>query len=88
VPDSGDDDVVDPLVRARPRLGREDADGRPAGALRAARGRGHHLAQAAGHDGRSGLGQQPPDLLGALLVLGSAADDRDLDRHPCAMLGE
>ena len=71
-----------------PRLRREDPDRRPAGALRTARGRGHHLAQAAGHDGRAALGEQPPDLLGVLLVLRPAADYGDLDRHVCAMLGE
>ena len=86
--DAGDDDVVDPLVRALPSLRREDADSGSAGALGTAGGRGHHLSQAAGHDGRAALGEEPPDLLGVLLVLRPAADYGNLDRHVCAMLGE
>jgi hypothetical protein len=34
------------------------------------------------------LGEEPPDLLGVLLVLRPAADYGNLDRHVCAMLGE
>ena len=52
----------------------------PAGRLRAARGRRHHLAAPAADDGRAALGEQPPDRLGPLLVLDARADDRDL-RH-------
>src|SRR4029079_2074760 len=47
----------------------------------------HHFAEPARHDRGSALGKQPPDLLGVPLVLGSAADDRDLDGHLSAMLG-
>ena len=86
--DACDDDVIDPLVQPLTRFPREDADGRPAAALGAARGGGHHLAETARDHRRAALGEQPPDLLGVLLVLGSAADDRDLDRHLCAMLGQ
>src|SRR5690242_20400927 len=70
--DAGDDGVVDPLVHALARLAGKDPDRRPAGALRAARGRGHHLPEAAGDDGHAALGEQPTDLLGTLLVPSAA----------------
>ena len=63
MPDAGDDDVVDPLVRPGARLAREDPDRRPARGLRAARRRRHHLVEAAADDRRAALGEQPPDLL-------------------------
>ena len=60
VADAGDDDVVEPLVRARPRLAREDPDRRAACALRAARGGRHHLAEPAGDDGRAASASSRP----------------------------
>src|SRR5437868_8820677 len=79
--DAGDDDVVEPVVHLGARLAGEDADRRAAAALRPARRSRHHLAAAAGDDGRSPLGEQPADLLGTLVVLGAATDDGDLQRH-------
>src|SRR6266404_5149032 len=81
MPDAGDDDMVDPRIRAIARLTGNDADGRAARALRPARRRRHHLAEAAGDDGRASLGQEPTHLRRALFVLGTAADDRDLKAH-------
>ena len=80
VADARDDGVVDPLVGVGARLAGEDPDRRAARRLRAPRGRRHHLAEPAADDGRPALGEEPPDLLRARLVLGAAADDRDL-RH-------
>ena len=77
--DAGDDDVVGPRVHVLARLAGQDPDRRAARALRAPRGRCHHLAPPAGDDGGAALGQQPADLFRALLVLGAAADDGDLD---------
>jgi NADH dehydrogenase len=81
VADPRDDDVVDPLVRAVASFARQDADRRSPGGFRATCGAGHHLVAPAGDDGTSALREQPPDNLGALLVLGPAADHRHLHGH-------
>ena len=82
VPDPGDDHVVDPRVRTGACLAGHDPDRRAAGRLRAACRRRHHLAEASRDDGRAALGQEAADLFGAPLVLGAAADHRDLSaRH-------
>ena len=80
--DSGHDDVVRPLVGVLTLLAGEDPDRRPAGRLRTARCRGHHLAEAAADDRAPALGEQPPHLLGALLVLDAAPYDGYLHRGP------
>lgn len=82
----GEDDVVDPLVRAARRLAGEDADRRPTGLLGPARRRLHHLAEAAADNGAAALREEPPHLLGALKPLAAAPDHRDLSRH-AAMIG-
>src|SRR6478735_7597983 len=81
VPDPADHDVVEPRVRAGARLAGEDPDRRPACTLGASGGCGHHFAEPAGHDRRAPFREQTPDRLGPLLVLGAAADDRNLNRH-------
>ena len=78
--DAGDDGVVDPFVGFGARLAGKDPDRRASRRLRAPRGRRHHLTEPAAHDGRPALREQPPDLLRARLMLGAAADHRDL-RH-------
>ena len=81
MPDAGDDHVVDPLVRVGTTLTRENADRRASRLLRPASRRGHHLAEAPGHDGAAALGEQAPDVFGTGLVLGAAADHRNLDHR-------
>ena len=78
VSDSRHDDVVEPLVPLRARLAGKDSDRRAAGAISSACRRGHDLAEPAGYDRRPALGEQTPHLLGALLVLQTAADHGDL----------
>jgi NADH:quinone reductase (non-electrogenic) len=86
VADTGHDDVVDPLVRVRPRLAGEDADRDAARRLRPARRRLHHLVAAAAHKGRSTLRKQAPDRLCAPLVLDPAPDHGDLRAGHRAMV--
>lgn len=73
--DAGDDGVVDPLVRLRPRLARQYPDRGAAGTLGTARSGRHHLAEPAGDDDRAPLGEKTPDLLGTRFMLRAAADD-------------
>jgi hypothetical protein len=75
--------MVDPLVCLGAALAREDPDRRPAGALRAARCGGHHLAEAAGDDRAAALGEQAAHLFRPRLVLAAAADHGDLNCHGC-----
>src|SRR5262245_20941786 len=72
--------MVDPLVRIRVARPGENADRGPTSSLRAAHRRGHHLAEPTGDDLATALGEQPPDLFGASLVLGPAPDHRNLHR--------
>jgi NADH dehydrogenase len=81
VPDAREDRVVNPLVRFRTIRTRENADRRASRLLRPASRRGHHLAEASRHDSAAMFGEQAPDFFGALLVLGAAADHRNLDHR-------
>ena len=81
MPDSGDDHVVDPLVRIRATLTRENADRRASSFLRTASRRSHHLTEASRDERAPALGEQAADLLGAVLVLGAAPDHRNLDHR-------
>ena len=76
--DARDDHVVEPLVRAGAILAGKDPDRRSAGSLCATRSSGHDLAEPAADDRAAALGEQPPDLPGARLVLGAAAYHRHL----------
>ena len=79
VPDSRDDDMVDPGTRGVVRLPREDSYRRASRRLRAARRGRHHPAAAAADDGAAAGAEQAADRLGDCLVLRAAADHRDLD---------
>ena len=74
----GRDRVVDPAVRVLRALAGKDADGRPAGLLRAARRGLHDLAEAAADDDAATLGEQSAHLLRLRRPLGAAADNGDL----------
>jgi hypothetical protein len=76
--DPGDDDMVDPLVCVLTPLAGKDSDGRSTRGLRPAGHSRHHLSATAADDGASTLGEQPADLFRSRLVLGAAADDRNL----------
>ena len=78
MPNAGDDDVVDPLVRLGGGLPRHDPDRRAACGFRTARRCGHDLTAATRDHNATGLREQPADLLGARLVLGAAPDDGHL----------
>ena len=86
MPQTGYDNVIDPFVRIRSTFARKDPDRRTARCLCPTRRGGHHLAEAACHDRAAALREQAPDLLGALLVLGTAADDGDLNRRHSAIV--
>jgi len=47
----------------------------------------HHLAEPAGDDGATALGEQPADLGGSGLVLRAASDDRHLTSHRTIVRG-
>ena len=72
------DRVVDPRVAVAHVHAGQDADGRPAGLLRAARGSLHDLAEPAADHDAAALGEEPADLLGRRRPLGAATDHGDL----------
>jgi len=72
------DRVLDPLVRVDSVLAGENADRRASSFLRTASRSSHHLAKPARDDRAAALGEQAADLFCSSLVLGAAADDRDL----------
>ena len=78
-PMPGDDAWSIHSFASAPALAGENADRRASRLLRPPSRRGHHLAEAAGDDRAAALGEQAPDLLGPSLVLGAAADHRNLD---------
>ena len=85
--DAGDDRVVDPLVGVVMPLARKDPDCRSSRRLGAAGRARHHFSAAAGDDGATSLREQPPDLLGALLVLRATPDYGHLYAHSAMLEG-
>jgi NADH:ubiquinone reductase (H+-translocating) len=81
VADTGDDYVIDPLVRVVPVFAGQDRDRRPTGVLGTARRGRHDLVSATRDDRAATFSEESPDLLGSALVLRAAAYHRHLDRH-------
>lgn len=85
--DTRDDDVIRPGIGVGMRLAGQDRDRRAACFLCASVRGCHHLAEPAGDDGATALGEQPADLGGSGLVLRAASDDRHLTSHRTIVRG-
>jgi NADH dehydrogenase len=76
--DARGDRVVDPLVRIGSALAGENPDRRASRFLRTASRSSHHLAEPTCDDRAAPLCEQATDLFCSSLMLGAAADDRNL----------